>query len=332
MPTVSVNLDTTQYVKVNTAFNPLVLQALNDSVRITLSKAKPVLSNSVFHLLGGKDAPLHFPSIDTNVWALAITDNSSLIVSETEPVPVSDFGTSVARGRMLGTNPFGGYGERVASAGETNRVIWPNGIFTLPPAAGVQMSIVSTSVDDDITGTNTRTLEMHYIDGNGDEQHEVVNLNGVTPVLTAATDIRFINCLHIHDVGANSSAAGTITASNGGTTYAEISAGNVRCTSSMRMVPTGKTCYIAGAVAGAVSGTSAAKVIVKVVASELDAHQYIDPLILIPYGGVAVQDVSEAYNFPVPLKFTAGSVVGLILTTDKAATVTGSWFGWLEDA
>lgn len=89
MPTVSVNLDTTQYVQVNSGFNPMVLQCHRDSVRITLSAAKPVLGNAVFHLLSGDDAPLKFDSIDTNVWALAITDKSSLIVSETEPVPTA---------------------------------------------------------------------------------------------------------------------------------------------------------------------------------------------------------------------------------------------------
>lgn len=332
MSTVSVDLDTSQYVQVNIGLNPMILQAQNDTVRIAISAAQPVITNKTFHILGGKDAPLLLNSIDTNIWALAITDRSSLIVSEIDPSSVSDFGTSVARGKVAGAYPFGGYGERVAAAGETNRVIWPNGIFSLPDAAGVQMSIVSTSVNDDIAGTHTRKLEMHYIDSNGDEQHELIEMDGQTDVLTVATDIRFINCLHIHEVGDNSFTDGTITASNGGITYAEISANNVRCTSSMRMIPTGKVCFVAGAVGGSVSGTSAAKVIIKIVASELDAHQYIDPLILIPYGGVAVQDVSEAYNFPVPLKFSAGSIVGLILTTDKVATVTGSWFGWLEDA
>lgn len=89
MPTVSVNLDTNQYVQVNTAFNPMVLQAQNDTVRITLSEAKPAISNTVFHILGGKDTPFKFDSIDTNVWALAITEKSSLIVSETEPYAVA---------------------------------------------------------------------------------------------------------------------------------------------------------------------------------------------------------------------------------------------------
>jgi hypothetical protein len=88
MPTVKVNLSTTEYVKVNTAFNPMVLQCLRDSVRITLSELKPAVGNAVFHSLSGKDAPLPFNSIDTNVWALAVTDTSSLIVSETAPMPV----------------------------------------------------------------------------------------------------------------------------------------------------------------------------------------------------------------------------------------------------
>ena len=96
MPTVAVNLDTTQYVQVNNALNPLVLQALNDSVRITLSELKPAKSNIVFHLLAGKDAPLHFPSVDTNVWALAITDKSSLIVTDAGSLKVvTDTGESL---------------------------------------------------------------------------------------------------------------------------------------------------------------------------------------------------------------------------------------------
>ena len=89
MPTVSVNLDTTQYVQVNTSLNPLILQAHRDAVRITLSDSKPTKGNSVFHLLGGDDNPLPFDSIDTNVWALAVSDRSSLVVSETTAVPTN---------------------------------------------------------------------------------------------------------------------------------------------------------------------------------------------------------------------------------------------------
>lgn len=89
MPTVSVNLDVTQYVQVNSGLNPLLLQCHRDSVRVVISEVKPARSNKVFHLLGADDTPLHFHSIDTNVWVLAVTDRASLIVSETTDVPVS---------------------------------------------------------------------------------------------------------------------------------------------------------------------------------------------------------------------------------------------------
>jgi hypothetical protein len=95
MPTVSVNLSTTEYVQVNTCFNPMMLQCLRDSVRITFNATKPARSNTVFHALSGKDAPLQFNSVDTNVWALAVTDKSSLIVSETTPLPIT-YGDSAA--------------------------------------------------------------------------------------------------------------------------------------------------------------------------------------------------------------------------------------------
>lgn len=253
------------------------------------------------------------------------------IVTEDRPFPTIDFLTNISRGKVQGATPFGSYGERTTSGAETNRIVWPNGIFSLPPAAGVQMSIISTSADDDAAGTGIRTVEIHYLDANLDEQEEILVMDGVTPVLTQATDIRFINCTHIQTYGTDAFAAGTITASNGGVTYSQISVGETRCTSSARMIPRGKVGYLAGASAGAVSGTAAARAIIRIVATELDAHQYIDPLIFIPFGSVGLQDSAESFNLPLPLRFSEGTVVAMSATVDKSATITGSLFGWLED-
>lgn len=66
----------------------MILQAHRDSVRVVLSDARPVKSNIAFHKLSSGDPPLQLISLDTNVWALAITSTSSLIVTETAPVPV----------------------------------------------------------------------------------------------------------------------------------------------------------------------------------------------------------------------------------------------------
>lgn len=82
MPTVSVDLSVTEYKRVNFGFNPIVLQALRDTVRIVFADDKPALGNTTFHVLNGGDAPMHMQYLDTNVWVLAMTDTSSLIATE----------------------------------------------------------------------------------------------------------------------------------------------------------------------------------------------------------------------------------------------------------
>lgn len=93
MATSSVVLDITQYVRVNVGYTSMILQAHNDSVRVVVSDAKPALSNTAFHTLGGGDAPLSIDPVDINVWAIAVTDKSSLIITESSvltPRTVSD--------------------------------------------------------------------------------------------------------------------------------------------------------------------------------------------------------------------------------------------------
>jgi hypothetical protein len=241
-----------------------------------------------------------------------------------------DYAIAVARGDISGVTSFGSYGERTTGGAETNRVIWPNGVFSLPSSSGVQMSLVSTSTNDTDGGSHANAVTIYYLDANLLEKSEEINLYGTSPVLTTATDIRFIQCMLITSAGTSAFADGTITASNGGVTYSQIAPSDTRCASSARMVPAGKRAFVAGAVGSATSGTSAARVKIRVVASEIFGVQYISPLSLIPFGSIGVQDGSEAYTFPVPGIFSAGTVIAMTTTTDKAANVNGSWYGWLE--
>ena len=94
MPTSIVNLDVTQYVQVNSSLGQILLQSLRDEVRVTLSDLKPAKSNTAFHTMRGSDNPLPINAIDTNVWALSLTDRSSLIVSEIDPQRVSVFSSA----------------------------------------------------------------------------------------------------------------------------------------------------------------------------------------------------------------------------------------------
>lgn len=239
---------------------------------------------------------------------------------------------SIARGLKPGAIPFSGFGERTTAGAETNFPVWPDGPFRLPPPAGLQMSIVSTSPNDSAAGTGVQQVEIHYNDGLNNQAAEVVTLNGTTPVLTTATDMRFIECMHISRFGTTAAAAGTITASNAGIIYSIIPINEVRCTSAFRMVPAGKNLYVSSISASSISGTSAARAVVRVVASELDNHQYTYPLILIPFGSIGLQDSSSSITFEFPARFSAGTVVGAVHTTDKACTTGVTWFGWLEDA
>ena len=82
----------------------MILQAHRDSVRVVMSDTKPVIGNTAFHLIGDGNAPLSFDVIDVNVWALAVSDRSSLIVTESNyaiPNTITD-----KNGTFLELDPF----------------------------------------------------------------------------------------------------------------------------------------------------------------------------------------------------------------------------------
>lgn len=249
----------------------------------------------------------------------------------TYPDVYNNYLLNVSRGFITGATPFSGYGKRTTTGAETN-VIWPNGAYAFPAAAGVQMSLVSTSVNDDSAGTGIRSVELHYLDADLAEQAETVLLDGTTPVLTVATNIRFIQCMHIATVGSGGMAAGTITASNGGNTYSEIATAGVRCASSVRMVPAGKKLFINSMYGGSTSGTATAETIISLASPTFGTHDFTTSNIFIPLADASFQDSSGGISITCPIVFTEGQAVGMTFTTNKAATIVGNWFGWLENA
>ena len=58
------------------------------------------------------------------------------------------------------------------------------------------MTIVSTDAGDTFGGNGVNSLQIHYLDANGDAKTETVNMNGLTGVNTVATDIRFVQYIH----------------------------------------------------------------------------------------------------------------------------------------
>jgi len=243
---------------------------------------------------------------------------------------VMDHREAIAHVYSPGEYPLNSFGERTTTGAETNFPVWPDGAFNIPAITGVQMSFVSTSANDTAAGSNIRSLEMHYLDANLVEMEETIILNGLTPVLSVATDVRFIQCLHINTFGTIPNAAGTITATNAAIVYSQIAIGEVRCTSSFRMVPSGKKLFIDALIGSSVSGAAAARTVIKMVTTRLDNHSYQFPLILIPIASIGVQDTAVTLAMPSQGAFVAGDIVGFVHTSDKACTVSASFFGRLE--
>lgn len=237
---------------------------------------------------------------------------------------------SIARGDVPGVTPVNAQGERAASEAETNQPITPaNGIFVID--AGGQVNVQSTSADDTSDGTGARAVRLNYLDADGAENSEDVTLNGTTPVATQATDIKFIQCMHLTDVGTGLAAAGDITVTDNGDEYSQISSGDTRCTSSFRMVPTGKRLIVTDRAASSISATADTRSIVKVVSNSILGELFEGPRILFSHQSLGVQNSGTSDSFYMPLTFPAGALVGAVHTSNKAGTTTATWRGYYED-
>lgn len=247
------------------------------------------------------------------------------------PQKYRDYKLDVARGLISGAESFGAYGERTTTGAETN-VLWPDGTYVIPSSSGIQPSVVSTSANDTSAGTGIRTVDIHYLDTSLAVQIETVTMNGVTPVVMTASNVRFITCLHMKTYGSGKGAAGTINCYVGAQIYSQIVVGGVRCSSSVRMVPAGKRLVVTGIFGGSESTTADASTRLYFASTQFDGHDYSADSIFFPIGAATFQSGSAGNTFDPPLVFAAGAAVGLTFVTDKAATIVGSWFGFLENA
>lgn len=243
----------------------------------------------------------------------------------------NDYTYNVSRGNVSGAYPIAGFGERVTT-GAASGVLWADGTYIFPPSSGTQVSVVSTSASDSAAGTGARTLSIHYLDVNLAPQEVTATLNGVTPVLLAPTNIRFIQNVHVVTFGSDAAAAGNISVYNGTGTYAQLTSGRLRDTSSVFMVPAGKRLLVTSFYGGSNSGAAAARTTLYIATTNFYGHDYTASNVFIQLAAGSFQDNSSGLTVPAPIVFTEGQSVGMTFTTDKMATITGSWFGWVENA
>lgn len=158
-----------------------------------------------------------------------------------------DYVDSISSGIAIGLRGFG-FRSNI-SAAVNGDDIWLGVATTLPipPDAGEQMQLQSSSASDSAAGTGARTVNVHYINAAGAMKDEIVTMNGVTPVLTVATNIRFVQEIHTVTAGSNLLAVGTITISTAAvpaTVYTQIGPGTNQSLNTARMVPAGMVLLI----------------------------------------------------------------------------------------
>ncbi len=162
---------------------------------------------------------------------------------------ISDFQTlttSIARGRVPGASLFRKIGRNF-DVDNVREDLWSEGgIYTLPPSGGIQMSLQSTNANDSLGGTGIRVVQIQYLDANGNEQIELVTLAGVTPTLTIATNIAYVNGISATEEGSLNGAAGNVTLTNvaRNIVYAAIEVGSGKDRQAVFTVPAGKMAFI----------------------------------------------------------------------------------------
>jgi len=168
--------------------------------------------------------------------------------------PTPSFFVDVAKGAVAGHRLVNVVGH--APIGTTYQLLWDctTTDYTWPTTA-LAMSIVSTDANDAVAGTGVRTVTVYGLDANWAEQTVTVTMNGLTPVAITGTWLR-INKIIATTAGSNEGAVGTITVSNGGTTYSCLVNGYNTSVAGYYTIPTGYYGLLLQGAASAEAGKS----------------------------------------------------------------------------
>lgn len=188
---------------------------------------------------------LYFNQIDNALQELIVAN----------PVP---FSVQVAQGRVPGYSSFSLFGYN-PDVDQVELSVWPDGGIVPHPTVAAQLTIVSTSTNDDGSpaGTGARTVYIEGVDGNYAVVSETITMNGTTGVTTANSYL-YVNQFTVVTVGSVGHNVGEITAKVGATLYDIIAATYNQRTTAHYCVPAGYTAYITEGIftAGQPTGTT----------------------------------------------------------------------------
>jgi len=251
------------------------------------------------------------------------------IESPFEPFNITrDYLEAVGAGDIPGAEEFGGFGE-VARGEDCDVWDGPTVRIPEPPAGGIQMQVKSSDSEDGVGGDGVRSVNLEVIRADGSAAIESITMNGATPVLTALTDILFINHICSSSVGDTGVAEGDITveAVGGATVYAQITATGNQELSTGRMVPSGKVLYINSFTAGEMSD--------KKVSVRLRTQSHGGVLVEGVYiykATLVLKKMGDTIPISPPIKVPAGAKVKASCWTTDNTIVSANWHGWIENA
>ena len=163
-----------------------------------------------------------------------------------------DFKFSIATGKILGLSQRVQFGKN-ADVDNTYEDVWATGGVMVYPASATTLNIVSSSVEDDLTGTGATEVRVEYLDGDFNTQIVDVEMDGTNSVQVATDFLRLQDAYIIY--GAR--AVGNITLSHSGGTVGTILAGRTDTQNTHFTVPAGFTAYIVGANIGVAKSSDA---------------------------------------------------------------------------
>lgn len=219
MVTSTVNINTTDYVRVNVGYRAMLLQAHRDQVRIVMSDVKPTRGNTAFHTLSGGDDKLSVGHLDTNVWALAMTDTSRLTSTEFASSKSDEFYFEISRGNVKGHRIVHKFGQALLG---TDVVPITASLTFQTPMTPQLIEVLSTSASDATGGVGGTKVRIEAIGADYTEVTIDVDMNGLTPV-PVLTPVLRLNRMYVIESGSYATATqpshvGAISARTVGTT------------------------------------------------------------------------------------------------------------------
>lgn len=196
----------------------------------------------------------------TNAMRLYFTqvDNALQQIIKELSMATVPFYTQVAQGKVPGYSSFSVFGYN-PDLDQVEESVWPDGGTVPHPTSASQLTIASSSSNDDGSpaGTGARTVYIEGLDGSYNTISETVILNGTSGVTTSNSYL-YVNQFYVATAGSGGANAGEITAKVSATLYDIIGVGENQRTTGHYCVPAGYTAYLMNGVfsSGQASGTT----------------------------------------------------------------------------